>query len=46
MVQGFRTRAAALRIFRNEKLERYNTLFDLAARYAFMAAQAYCNAPR
>ena len=41
VVQGNRTRDAALRIFRNEKLERYNTLFDLAARYAFMAAQAY-----
>lgn len=41
VVQGFRTRDAALRIFRNEKLERYNTLFDLAARYAFMAAQAF-----
>jgi hypothetical protein len=41
VVQGFRTRDAAFRIFRNEKLERYKTLFDLAARYAFMAAQAY-----
>jgi hypothetical protein len=41
IVQGFRTRDAAFRIFRNEKLERYKTLFDLAARYAFMAANAY-----
>ncbi|MBC8001263.1 MAG: hypothetical protein H7X97_01630 [Opitutaceae bacterium] len=41
VVQGFRTRDAAFRIFRNEKLERYKTLFDLAARYAFMSAQAY-----
>jgi hypothetical protein len=41
VVQGFRTRDAALRIFRNEKLERYKTLFDLAARYSFMAAQAF-----
>ena len=41
VVQGNRARDAALRIFRNEKLERYNTLFDLAARYAFMSAQAY-----
>ena len=41
VIQGFRTRDAAFRIFRNEKLERYKTLFDLAARYAFMAAQAY-----
>jgi prophage maintenance system killer protein len=41
VIQGFRTRDAAFRIFRNEKLERYKTLFDLAAQYAFMAAQAY-----
>jgi hypothetical protein len=39
--QGFRTRDAAFRVFRDEKLERYNSLFDLAARYAFLTAQAY-----
>ncbi len=41
LVQGYRTRDAAFRIFRNEKLERYKTLFDLAARYALLAANAY-----
>jgi hypothetical protein len=41
VIQGFRTRDAAFRIFRNEKLERYKSLFDLAARYAFLAATAY-----
>lgn len=41
LIQGFRARDAAFRIFRNEKLERYKTLFDLAARYAFLAAQSY-----
>ena len=41
LVQGYRTRDAAFRIFRNEKLERYKTLFDLAARYSFLAANAY-----
>ncbi|MCC7374468.1 MAG: hypothetical protein IT581_07415 [Verrucomicrobiales bacterium] len=41
VIQGFRTRDAAFRIFRSEKLERYKALFDLAAQYAFMAAQAY-----
>ncbi len=41
VIQGYRTRDAAFRIFRNEKLERYKTLFDLAARYTFLAAQAY-----
>ncbi len=41
VVQGFRTRDAAFRIFRNEKLERYKTLFDLAAQYTYLAAKAY-----
>lgn len=41
VIQGFRTRDAAFRIFRNEKLERYKTLFDLAAQYTFLAAQAF-----
>jgi subtilisin-like proprotein convertase family protein len=41
VVQGFRTRDAAFRLFRNEKLERYKTLFDLSARYVLLAANAY-----
>ncbi|HSH14456.1 MAG TPA: hypothetical protein VLD18_00380, partial [Verrucomicrobiae bacterium] len=41
IIQGYRTRDAAFRIFRNEKLERYKSLFDLAAQYAFMSAKAY-----
>jgi hypothetical protein len=41
VVQGYRTRDAGFRIFRSEKLERYKTLFDLSARYAFLAANAY-----
>lgn len=41
VIQGYRTRDAGFRAFRNEKLERYKTLFDLAGQYAFMAAQAY-----
>ena len=41
VVQGYRTRDAAFRIFRNEKLERYKSLFDLAARYSYLAANAY-----
>ena len=41
VIQGFRTRDAAFRIFRNEKLERYKRLFDLAALYAFVAAQSF-----
>ena len=41
VVQGYRTRDAAFRLFRSEKLERYKTLFDLAARYSMLAANAY-----
>jgi hypothetical protein len=41
IVQGYRTRDAAFRLFRNEKLERYKTLFDLSARYSLLAANAY-----
>jgi len=41
IVQGLRTRDAGFRIFRNEKLERYKTLYDLAARYTYLAAKAY-----
>lgn len=41
VIQGFRTRDAAFRIFRNEKLERYKSLFDLASRYSYLAANAY-----
>jgi hypothetical protein len=41
VIQGYRTRDVAFRVFRDEKLERYKTLFDLAARYSFLAAKAY-----
>lgn len=41
VIQGYRTQDAAYRLFRNEKLERYLTLFDLASRYSLLAAQAY-----
>ena len=41
VVQGYRTRDAAFRIFRNEKLERYKSLYDLAAQYTYLAASAY-----
>ena len=41
VVQGFRTRDAAFRVFRNEKLERYKALQDMASKYAFLAAQAF-----
>lgn len=41
LVQGYRTRDAAFRLFQNEKLQRYLTLFNLAGQYAYLSAQAY-----
>ncbi len=41
IIQGYRTKDLAFRSFRNEALEKYKTLFDLAARYSFLAARAY-----
>ena len=41
IIQGYRTKDLAFRSFRNEALEKYKTLFDLAARYAFLAARSY-----
>ena len=41
VVQGFRVRDAAFRIFRNERLERYKALFDVASEYSYLAANAY-----
>lgn len=41
IVQGFRTNDVAFRTFRNEALEQYRSLFDLAARYSYLAAKSY-----
>jgi len=40
-VQGYTVANSAFLVFQNEDLERYNTLFNLAAKYAWMAANAY-----
>ena len=40
-IQGYRTRDVAFRLFRNEKLDRYDTLLDLASSYSLLAANAY-----
>ena len=40
-IQGYRTRDVAYRLFRNEKLDRYRSLMDLASQYALLAANAY-----
>lgn len=40
-IQGYRTRDITFRTFRNEALEQYRSLFDLAARYTYLAAKTY-----
>lgn len=40
-VQGYTVADSAFLVFQNEDLERYNSLFNLAAEYAYMAANAY-----
>ena len=41
LTQGYRTQDAAFLLFQNEDLQRYKTLFNLAAEYAYLAANAY-----
>ncbi|MES2705815.1 MAG: hypothetical protein V4726_04355 [Verrucomicrobiota bacterium] len=41
IIQGYRTRDVSFRIFRNEALEQYRSLFDLASRYSYLAAKSY-----
>ncbi len=41
IVQGYRTRDLSFRTFRNEALEQYRSLFDLAGRYTYLAAKSY-----
>jgi hypothetical protein len=41
IIQGYRTNDMTFRTFRNEALEQYRSLFDLASRYTYMAAKAY-----
>ena len=40
-LQGDRYTDMAFRIFRDEALDRYGAMFDLAARYCYLAAKAY-----
>lgn len=41
LISGYRTRDLTFRTFRNEALEQYRTLFDLAGRYTYLAAKSY-----
>ena len=40
-LEGYTTTDAAFALFQNEKLTRYTSLFNLAAQYTYMAANAY-----
>src|SRR5690606_15064636 len=40
-VQQYRYEDMAFRLFRNDALQKYRSSFDLAARYAYLAASAY-----
>lgn len=41
IIQGYRTKDVTFRLFRNEALEQYRSLFDLASRYTYLSAKAY-----
>lgn len=41
MAQQLRYQDMAFRVFRNDALQKYRASFDLAARYAYLAAKAY-----
>lgn len=41
IINGYRTRDLTFRTFRNEAIEQYRTLFDLASRYTYLAAKSY-----
>ncbi len=41
IIQGYRTKDLTFRAFRNEALEQYRSLYDLAARYTYLAAKSY-----
>lgn len=41
VVSGYRTNDLTFRTFRNEALEQYRSLFDLASRYTYLAAKSY-----
>jgi len=40
-INGYRTKDLTFRTFRNEALEQYRTLYDLASRYTYLAAKSY-----
>ena len=40
-INGYRTKDLTFRTFRNEALEQYRTLYDLASRYTYLTAKSY-----
>src|SRR6185436_20798230 len=48
-IQSYRYKDMAFRVFRSDALQKYRAQFDMAARYAYLAAKAYdyetCLAP-
>ena len=41
IIQGYRTKDVTFRVFRNEALEQYRSLYTLAGRYTYLAAKSY-----
>jgi hypothetical protein len=41
VIQGYRTRDMTYRTLRNEELSQYQSLYDLAAQYTYLALQSY-----
>ncbi len=41
IIQGYRTRDMTYRAFRSEELSQYQSLYDLAAQYTYLAVQSY-----
>lgn len=41
IIHGYRTKDLGFRTFRDEALESYRSLFDLASRYTYLASRAY-----
>ena len=41
VIQGYRTKDLTFRVFRDESLAQYRSLFDLASRYSYLSAKSY-----
>ncbi|NQX00792.1 hypothetical protein HQ447_09030, partial [bacterium] len=41
VIQGYRTKDLTFRVFRDESLAQYRSLFDLGSRYSYLSAKSY-----